>query len=236
MRQELIPIEQKAKALRKRLKKQRIQIRAVQLLYTKILDPKTGMYQYRNNVTLKLSKVKPAAITRYGEAYDAPTPRTRRKIIMVAATGPSYVVYPPTFARNYGIYGGRTQRNEVEASTCIKRCIRQYIRRKKAQELFLKQEKEQRLAYLQSFMPSRRGSALEGPAAEMVQWVESLEVYKEGRLHDSVCKLQRWWRVQVQRREVAKESQRIVNSVYCERIMLLDRTRNRKTRNSTAGL
>lgn len=168
MRKELIPVEQKAKAARKSLKKERLQIRAVQLLYTKILDPNTGKYQYRNNMTLALTKVKPAAITRYGDEYDAPTPRTRRKIIMVAATGPSYVVYPPTFARNYGIYGGRTERNEVEASTCIKRCIRQYINRKKKQALFLKQEKEKRLGYLQSFMPPRRGSALEGPAAELL--------------------------------------------------------------------
>jgi hypothetical protein len=48
--------------------------------------------------------------------------------VRVTATGPVTVLYPETFARAYGVYGGRTRADEIEAAHVIRRLLHKAVR------------------------------------------------------------------------------------------------------------
>lgn len=84
----LRPHEQKARFRLKAERRQRLQMLKLHLLYTKLYDPQSGYYYYTNNRTGFTQWAKPTAFGDPDDPFDAPTPRTRRKIVWTRATGP----------------------------------------------------------------------------------------------------------------------------------------------------
>jgi hypothetical protein len=124
----LRPVEERARQRAAYEKKARKEMRSLHLLWTRQRHPFSGQRIWVNDVNGHVQFSKPRVFGEGDSPYDAPTPRTKRRIWRLASSGPT-VWYPRTFARRYGVYGGRVEMDEVEAGEVLTRAAREYLER-----------------------------------------------------------------------------------------------------------